>query len=110
MPFNDTAPQLNALLPDTAREMELSQRNNQVASKRYSFIPEHFQRPSSPIRRYMETNLVYPGVPGAKARPGRRKAFMQALISGQAITQFDRPSSKAVGKIKALFREVRSRL
>ena len=38
------------------------------------------------------------------------KAFMQALISGQAITEFDRPSSKAVGEIMALFREVRSKL
>ncbi|MCA1334862.1 AAA family ATPase [Pseudooceanicola marinus] len=40
---------------------------------------------------------LYPDVPVAKARLGQRKAFMQALISGQAITEFDRPSSKAVG-------------
>ena len=53
---------------------------------------------------------LYPDVPVAKARLGQRKAFMQALISGQAITEFDRPSSKAVGEIKALFREVRGRL
>ncbi|WP_150297678.1 AAA family ATPase [Salipiger aestuarii] len=53
---------------------------------------------------------LYPDVPVAKARLGQRKAFMQALISGQAITEFDRPNSKAVGEIKALFREVRSRL
>ena len=53
---------------------------------------------------------LYTDVPVAKARLGQRKAFMQALISGQAITEFDRPSSKAVGEIKALFREVRSRL
>ena len=53
---------------------------------------------------------LYPDVPVAKARLWQRKAFMQALISGQAITEFDRPSSKAVTEIKALFREVRSRL
>lgn len=53
---------------------------------------------------------LYPDVPVAKARLGQRKAFMQALISGQAITEFDRPSSKAVTESKALFREVRSRL
>lgn len=53
---------------------------------------------------------LYPDEPVAKARLGQRKAFMRALISGQAITEFDRPSSKAVGEIKALFREVRRRL
>lgn len=53
---------------------------------------------------------LYPGVPVAKARLGQRDSFMQALISGQAITEFDRPRSKAVGEIKALFRELRSRL
>ena len=35
------------------------------------------------------------------------KAFMQALISGQAITEFDRPSSKAVSEIRALFKQVK---
>lgn len=53
---------------------------------------------------------LYPDVPVAKARLSQRKAFMQALISGQAVTEFDRPSSKAVGEIKPLFREVRSKL
>jgi chromosome partitioning protein len=52
---------------------------------------------------------LYPDVPVPKARLGQHKAFMQALIFGQAIAQFDRPISKAVGEIKALFREVRSR-
>lgn len=60
MPLDDTAPQLDALLLGTVLEMELSERDNQVASKRYNLIPEHLQRPSSPIRRYMETALVYP--------------------------------------------------
>ncbi|MCE6967292.1 ParA family partition ATPase [Cereibacter sphaeroides] len=49
---------------------------------------------------------LYPGIPVAEVRLGQRKAFMKALISGQAITEFDRPSSKAVGEIKALFRAV----
>ncbi len=35
---------------------------------------------------------------------------MQALISGQAITEFERASSKAVGEIKALFTQVKSKL
>ena len=53
---------------------------------------------------------LYPGIPIAKARLGQRKAFMQALISGQAITEFERPSSKAVGEIQALFSQVRHAL
>ena len=53
---------------------------------------------------------LYPGLPIAKARLGQRKAFMQALISGQAITEFERPSAKSVGEIQALFREVRNSL
>ena len=110
MPFEDTALQLDALLRDTALEMELSPRNNEVASKRCNLIPKHFQRPSSPIRRYMEADLVYPDGSVAKAWLDQRKGFMQAQISDQAITEFDRPSSKAVTEIKALFREVRSRL
>ena len=57
-----------------------------------------------------DTAAALHDVPVAKAQLGQRKAFMQALISGQAITEFDRPSSKAVGEIKALFREVQSRL
>jgi len=60
MPLDDTAPQIDALLLGTVLEMELSARDNQVASKRYNLIPEHLQRPSSPICRYMETALVYP--------------------------------------------------
>lgn len=53
---------------------------------------------------------LYPDVPVARARLGQRKAFMQALISGRAITEFDRPSSKAVREIIMLFAEVRGRL
>jgi hypothetical protein len=51
MPLDDTAPQLDALLLGTVLEMELSPRDNQVASKRYNLIPEHLQRSNSPIRR-----------------------------------------------------------
>ena len=46
MPLDDTAPQLDALLLGTVLEMELSPRDNQVASKRYNLIPEHLQRPN----------------------------------------------------------------
>lgn len=60
MPLDETAPQLDALLLGSVLEMELSARDNHVASKRYNLIPEHLQRPSSPIRRYMDTALVYP--------------------------------------------------
>lgn len=49
---------------------------------------------------------LFPEVPVAKARLGYRKAFMQALISGQAITEFDRVRSKAVREIKALAVEI----
>ena len=60
MPLDDTSPQLDALLLGTVLEMELSDRDHQVASKRYSLIPDHLQRPTSPIRQYMENALVYP--------------------------------------------------
>lgn len=60
MPLDDTSPQLDALLLGTVLEMELSARDNQVASKRYNLIPEHLQRPNSRIRQYMDTALVYP--------------------------------------------------
>jgi chromosome partitioning protein len=49
---------------------------------------------------------IYPELPVAKARLGHRKAFMQALISGQAITEFDRVGAKAAREIEALVREV----
>lgn len=60
MPLDDTSPQLDALLLGAALQMELSPRDNRVASKRYSLIPEHLQRPSSPVRNIMGAALVYP--------------------------------------------------
>ncbi len=60
MPLDDTAPHLDALLLAAVLEMELSPRDHQVTDKRYNLIPDHLQRPSSPIRQYMETALVYP--------------------------------------------------
>jgi chromosome partitioning protein len=53
---------------------------------------------------------LFPDFRVAEARLGQRKAFMQALISGLAITEYDRQTSRAVGEIKALFREVSNRL
>jgi chromosome partitioning protein len=49
---------------------------------------------------------LYQDVPVATARLGHRKAFMQALISAQAITEFDRVGSKAMREIEALTDEV----
>ncbi|GGC24224.1 hypothetical protein GCM10011363_45940 [Marivita lacus] len=46
MPLDDTAPGLDALLLGTALELELSDRDNRVAEKRYQLIPEHLQRPT----------------------------------------------------------------
>ena len=53
---------------------------------------------------------LYSHVPVAKAHLGLRKVFMQALISGQAITEFERPGSKAVGDIRAQFQQVKKNL
>jgi hypothetical protein len=60
MPLDETAPQLDALLLGTVLEMELSARDHQVAEKRYNLIPEHLQRPTSPLRQYMASALIYP--------------------------------------------------
>ncbi|MDW3118018.1 MAG: hypothetical protein R8G60_09725 [Roseovarius pacificus] len=38
---------------------------------------------------------LYPDVPVAKARLGQRKAFIQALISGQADHRVRRPSARS---------------
>ena len=53
---------------------------------------------------------LHPDVPVAKARLGHRKGFRQALISGQVITEFERPSSKAFGEITALFQQVKKQI
>lgn len=59
MPLDNTAPGLDALLLGTALELELSDRDQRVTEKRYQLIPEHLQRPTSRLRPYMETALVY---------------------------------------------------
>lgn len=60
MPLDETSPHLDALLLGSVLEMELSPRDNQVATKRYNLIPEYLQRPNSPIRSYLDNALVYP--------------------------------------------------
>lgn len=59
MPLDMTTPGLDALLLATVLELELSDRDRRVAEKRYQLIPEHLQRPTSRLRPYMETALVY---------------------------------------------------
>lgn len=59
MPLDTTSPALDALLIGAVLEMELSDRDLQVAEKRYHLIPEHLQRPSSSIRHLMDNALVY---------------------------------------------------
>lgn len=80
MPLDMTAPGLDALLIATVLEMELSQRDLQVASKRYHLIPEHLQRPSSSMRRYMDSALVYP--------QGSR-AIGATIVHGDSDDRFD---------------------
>jgi hypothetical protein len=59
MPLDVTSPGLDALLLATVLELELSDRDRRVAVKRYQSIPEHLQRPTSPLRSYMGTALIY---------------------------------------------------
>ena len=60
MPLDMTAPGLDALLLASVLEMELSARDHQVAARRYQLVPEHLQRPTSRLRQYLESALVYP--------------------------------------------------
>lgn len=80
MPLDVTAPGLDALLIGAALEMELSQRDLQVAAKRYHLIPEHLQRPTSAIRSYMGSALVYP--------QGSR-AIGATIVHGDSEDRFD---------------------
>lgn len=59
MPLDGASPNLDALLIATVLELELSDRDNRVADKRYQFIPEHLQRPHSPVRHLMDGARVY---------------------------------------------------
>lgn len=59
MPLDATSPHIDALLIGAVLQMELSDRDLQVAEKRYSIIPEHLSRSSSPLRVFMDDALVY---------------------------------------------------
>lgn len=59
MPLDLTAPALDALLVAAVLEMELSDRDLQVASKRYDLIAEHLQKPSSRLSELMGSARVY---------------------------------------------------
>ena len=91
MPLDASSPGLDALLLGTALELELSERDHRVASKRYALIPEHLQRPVSPLHLYMDDALVY--------AQGSR-AIGATIVHGadddrfdlDAILEFQRPS------------------
>lgn len=80
MPLDVTAPGLDALLLGTALEMELSARDLQVAEKRYLLVPEHLQRPTSPLRIHMDNALVY--------AQGSR-AIGATIVDGSSDDRFD---------------------
>lgn len=80
MPFDTTAPGLDVLLIATALEMELSERDLQVAAKRYNLIPEHLQRSTSGLAQYMNSALVYP--------QGSR-AIGATIVDGSSDDRFD---------------------
>lgn len=91
MPLDATAPGLDALLLATVLQLELSDRDLRVADKRYQFVPEHLQRPTSRIRHLMDTARIYP--------QGSR-AIGATIVDGtgedrfdlDAILEFDRPA------------------
>ena len=60
MPLDATSPGLDALLLATALQLELSDRDLRVADKRYLHIPEHLKRPTSRLRKLMDSARVYP--------------------------------------------------
>lgn len=80
MPLDATSPQIDALLIGAVLQMELSDRDLQVAQKRYSLIPEHLSRPSSPLRSLMDDALVYP--------QGSR-AIGATVVHGDSDDRFD---------------------
>lgn len=80
MPFDATAPNLDFLLIATAIEMELSDRDLQVASKRYSLIAEYLQRPGGTLAEYMNDALVY--------AQGSR-AIGATIVDGSSDDRFD---------------------
>jgi len=80
LPFDATAPNLDFLLIATAIEMELSDRDLQVASKRYSLIAEHLQRPGGALADYMNDALVY--------AQGSR-AIGATIVDGSSDDRFD---------------------
>lgn len=98
MPLDATAPGMDALLLATVLQLELSDRDLRVADKRYLFIPEHLQRPSSRMRHLMETARIYP--------QGSR-AIGATIVDGtgedrfdlDAILEYDRPYGWAPGHV-----------
>lgn len=80
MPFDATAPNLDFLLVATAIEMELSNRDLQVASKRYDLISEHLKKPGGVLADYMNDARVY--------AQGSR-AIGATIVDGSSDDRFD---------------------
>lgn len=80
MPLDTTAPGLDALLLATALQLELSDRDNRVADKRYQHVPVHLQRPASRMRHLMDTARIYP--------QGSR-AIGTTIVDGTSEDRFD---------------------
>ncbi len=98
MPLEKSSPNLDALLLATLLEIELSDRDRRVAKKRYHYIPEHLQRPSSPLRTYMDDAVVY--------AQGSR-AIGATIVHGadedrfdlDAVLEFPRPMGWSISRV-----------
>jgi hypothetical protein len=98
MPLDATAPGIDALLLTTVLQLELSDRDLRVADKRYQYIPEHLQRPTSRLRHLMDTAAIY--------AQGSR-ALGATIVDGtgedrfdlDAILEFNRPAGWTPGNV-----------
>jgi len=98
MPLDNTSENLDALLLATLLEIELSDRDRRVATKRYHHIPEHLQRPSSPLRDHLDDAVVY--------AQGSR-AIGATIVHGadedrfdlDAILEFPRPQGWSISRV-----------
>ncbi len=98
MSLDKSSPNLDALLLATLLELELSDRDRRVAQKRYHLIPEHLQRPSSPMRPFMDDAVVY--------AQGSR-AIGATIVHGadedrfdlDAVLEFPRPMGWSISRV-----------
>ncbi|GAB2206273.1 nucleotidyltransferase [Roseibium sp. ROS1] len=98
MSLDKSSPNLDALLLATVLELELSERDRRVANKRYHLIPEHLQRPSSPLRPFLDDAVVY--------AQGSR-AIGATIVHGadedrfdlDAVLEFPRPMGWSISRV-----------